>query len=227
MHVRQMAAPLGAIVDDLDVRSVDAEMAAELNRLFCQHHVLVFPKQQLSPDEQIAFAEHWGELVPFPYGSLDGYSNIIELRNRGKSRDVNQHWHSDMTYDPTPPKLTMLYALQAPAIGGETAFANQILAYDELSVGMKALVDSLTATHSAKDLARLYGQDPEQASEADHPVVRTHDESGARALYVCQAFTRSFETGLGRRVRRFWITCMNTVCVLSIRHGISGKLGIL
>jgi taurine dioxygenase len=97
-----------------------------------------------------------------------------------------------MTYDPAPPKLTMLYALEAPAIGGETAFANQILAYQELSIGMKALVDSLIAKHSAKDLARLYGQDPEQASEAEHPAVRTHDETGERALYVCRAFTRQF-----------------------------------
>ena len=192
MRVRQMAAPLGAVVEDLDVRTIDAETAKELNQLFCEHHVLVFPQQVLTPNDQIAFAEHWGELIPFPYGSLPGYPNIIELRNRGKSRDVNQHWHSDMTYDPAPPKLTMLYALEAPAIGGETAFANQVLAYKELSVGMKALVDSLIAKHSARDLARLYGQDPDQASEADHPVVRTHDESGERALYVCRAFTRQF-----------------------------------
>jgi taurine dioxygenase len=193
MQVRQMSAPLGAIVEDIDIRNVDAADVAELNMLFCQHHVLVFPKQQLTPDEQVTFAQHWGELVPFPYGSLPGQPNIIELRNKGKKRDVNQHWHSDMTYDPNPPKLTMLYALQAPALGGETAFANQIHAYEELSVGMKALVDSLTAKHSAKDLARLYGQDPDQASEAEHPVVRTHDETGARALYVCQAFTREFK----------------------------------
>ena len=142
MRVTKMAAPLGAIVEDLDVRKVGEDEAATLNQLFGEHHVLVFPKQELTPDEQIAFAQHWGELVPFPYGSLPGYPNIIELRNRGKKRDVNQHWHSDMTYDPRPPKLTMLYALEAPAIGGETAFANQIHAYEELSTGMKSLVDS-------------------------------------------------------------------------------------
>lgn len=193
MQVRQMSAPLGVIIEDLDVRDVDASSAAALNELFCQHHVLVFPNQQLTPADQIAFAEHWGELVPFPYGSLPDYPNIIELRNEGKKRDVNQHWHSDMTYDPAPPKLTMLYALEAPALGGETAFANQIQAYQDLSDGMKSLVDSLVARHSAKDLARLYGQDPDHASEAEHPVVRTHDESGVRSLYVCRAFTRQFQ----------------------------------
>ena len=60
MQVIQMAAPLGAIIEDLDVRDVDASTAAALNELFCQHHVLVFPNQQLTPADQIAFAEHWG-----------------------------------------------------------------------------------------------------------------------------------------------------------------------
>ena len=198
MQIQRMAAPLGAIVNDLDVRHVDAVQAKQLSDLFCQHHVLVFPKQSLSPAEHTRFAEHWGELVPFPYGALPGHPNIIELRNRGKAKDVNQHWHSDMTYAPRPPKLTMLYAIETPSIGGETAFANQVLAYQDLSPGLRELVDSLSALHSAKGLARLYGQDAEKASEAEHPVVRVHDESGQRALYVCQAFTRQF-VGWSRR----------------------------
>ena len=69
MRVRQMAAPLGAIVEDLDVRDINEDVSLELNQLFCQHHVLVFPRQELTPAEQIAFAENWGEVVPFPYGS--------------------------------------------------------------------------------------------------------------------------------------------------------------
>ena len=87
----------------------------------------------------------------------------------------------------------MLYALQTPVLGGETAFANQILAYQELSIGMKRLLDELIAEHSAEDLARLYGADTAEASKAEHPVVRVHEESGARALYVCRAFTRRFK----------------------------------
>ncbi|MBT3695119.1 MAG: TauD/TfdA family dioxygenase [Gammaproteobacteria bacterium] len=192
MQVVPMSAPLGATVQDLDVRSVDAKLWPTLNDLFNKHHVLVFPNQDLTPADHMAFAQHWGELVPFPYGGIEGYPNIIELRNNGKKRDVNQHWHSDMTYDPTPPKLTMLYALEAPALGGETAFSNQILAYQELSDGLRDVVDGLVALHSAEELARLYGADPAEASRAEHPVVRTHDENGQRGLYVCRAFTQKF-----------------------------------
>jgi taurine dioxygenase len=192
MQVKRLAAPLGAIVENLDVREVDEAAWAELNRLFCAHHVLVFPDQQLAPEDQITFAERWGRLIPFPYGSLDGHPNIIELRNRGKKMDVNQHWHSDMTYNTRPPKLTMLYAHETPELGGDTAFANQILAYASLSDGMRRLVDDLVAVHSAADLARLFQQDPADAPRAEHPVVRTHDETGKKALFVCRAFTQRF-----------------------------------
>ena len=193
MQTRAMSAPLGLIVDDLDVRTINQAGWRRLDELFCQHHVLVFPDQQLTPAEHQTFAQHWGELVPFPYGGLQDYPNIIELRNRGKKGDVNQHWHTDMSYAPAPPKLTMLYALETPALGGETAFANQILAYEELSVGIKRLLDDLVAEHSAEDLARLYGADAKEALRAEHPVVRVHEDSGARALYVCRAFTRRFK----------------------------------
>ena len=192
MKVSLMAAPLGVIVEGIDVKTVDDEIWQELNRLFQLHHVLILPGQQLAPLDQIQFAHRWGELVRFPYGGLEDYPDIIELRNRGKGQDVNQHWHSDMTYNQTPPKLTMLYAHAAPAIGGETAFSNQHLAYDELSSGMKATLDDMTAFHSAAGLARLYGADADAAPSATHPVLRPHDETGERALYVCRAFTRYF-----------------------------------
>lgn len=192
MHIERLSAPLGARITGVDVRDVDDTLWQSLNDLFCQYHVLVFPGQDLSPDDQMAFAQRWGKLIPFPYMSLEGYPNIIELRNKGKSRDVNQHWHSDMTYNPVPPKLTMLYALEAPEIGGETAFANQALAYEELSPGLKNVLDPLKAFHTAEGLARLYGEEESEAPRAEHPVVRTHDETGKKALYVCRAFTRRF-----------------------------------
>lgn len=192
MQITRFAAPLGAVVEGLDVRTVSSAQWAELNDAFCRHHVLVFPGQTLTPEEQMEFAARWGELVRHPYASMANHPEIIELKNRGKRADVNQHWHSDMTYNVEPPKLTMLYALETPTLGGATAFANQILAYEELSDGMRALVDTLRAEHNAVGLAGIYGEDPAEAPRAEHPVVRTHDETGARALYVCKAFTRKF-----------------------------------
>jgi len=187
-----MAAPLGAVVRELDVKNISSETWQELNRLFLQYHVLVFPGQALTPADQIAFGRRWGPLVKFPYGGLEDYPDIIELRNRGKQKDVNQHWHTDMSYNQAPPNLTMLYAHAAPEFGGETAFSNQHLAFDELSDGFKATLQGMTAFHSAAGLARLYGEDADAAPRATHPVFRQHDESGERALYVCRAFTRKF-----------------------------------
>lgn len=192
LNVRRMAAPLGAVIEDLDVRNIDDATWTEINRLFCEHHVLVFPRQQLQPEDQMAFAQRWGELVQHPYAGLADYPQIIELTNHGKRRDINQHWHSDMTYNTAPPKLTMLYARQAPEFGGDTAFANQELAYDDLSDGLRAVVDGLQAVHSAEGLARQYREKAQDAPRAEHPVVRVHDETGRKSLYVCRAFTTRF-----------------------------------
>lgn len=192
MQVRRMAAPLGGIVEGCDVRNLSDDDLQTLRQWFGEYHVLVFPQQQLTPDDQITFASRWGELVAHPYSALPDYPSIIELQNRGKAKDVNQHWHSDMTYNARPPKLTMLYALQAPEFGGATAFSNQVLAASELSSGLRRLVDDLQAHHSAKGLARLYGEDESAAPKAVHPVIRTHDETGTQALYVCRAFTTHF-----------------------------------
>jgi taurine dioxygenase len=192
MQVERLAAPLGAIVEGLDLPSIDDAVFAELENLFLSHHVLVFPDQELSPEQHMAFGQRWGALIRHPYSALPDYPELIELTNHGKKGDVNQHWHSDMTYNAEPPKLTMLYALEAPELGGDTAFSNQILAYEALSDGMKNMLDGLVAMHSAEGLAALYGADQSEAPRAEHPVVRTHDESANKALYVCKAFTRRF-----------------------------------
>lgn len=193
MNVRPLAAPLGAVIENLDVKTVTTPDWETLNALFCEHHVLVFPNQTLKPEDHIAFAKNWGELVQFPYGGLEDYPDIIELRNRGKRTDVNQHWHTDMSYNQAPPKLTMLYAHAAPALGGDTAFANQHLAYEDLTPGFKETIQQLNAVHSAAGLARLYGQNEKEAARALHPLVRKHDESGKLALFACRAFTEQVE----------------------------------
>ncbi|MFU8816906.1 MAG: TauD/TfdA dioxygenase family protein [Pseudomonadales bacterium] len=192
MKIQRLGAPLGAIVQQFDVRQTSEAAMTELAELFRRHHVLVFRDQQLTPGEQLAFGARWGALIRHPYAGMKDHPDLIELRNPGKARDINQHWHSDMTYNTTPPKMTMLYAHETPEIGGDTAFANQSLAYEELSDGLRKVVDGLHAVHSASGLAARYGADPAAAPRAEHPVARTHDETGRRALYVCRAFTQRF-----------------------------------
>ena len=183
---------MGAAVAGLDVKKVDAETFEVLDRLFCEHQVLVFPDQELTPEEQMNFASHWGPLVRHPYAGLNEFPEIIELTNRGKRKDVNQHWHTDMSYNLLPPKITMLYAHEAPEFGGDTAFANQVLSYEEMSAGLRSTIDSLRALHTAEELAGIYGEGANNAPRAEHPVVRTHDVTSLRALYVCRAFTKRF-----------------------------------
>ena len=192
MQLSRLAAPLGAIVEDVDITEMTTEQFTLVNDWFCEHKVLVFRTQTLTPEQQIAFAARWGRLVRHPYAGLEDYPDIIELRNVGKRRDINQHWHSDMTYNEEPPKLTMLYARSAPSIGGDTAFANQELAFEALSSGLQQTLQSMRAEHTAAGLAQQYKEDAHEAPRAEHPVVRTHDETGRQALYVCRAFTHKF-----------------------------------
>jgi taurine dioxygenase len=193
VEITRFAAPLGAVVTEIDVRTVDDEGLAALQAAFAEHHVLVFPDQSLEPDEQKAFATRWGPLQRHPYNGMPGHPEVIRLENRGKAKNPNEHWHSDMSYEPTPPKLTMLHAIEAPELGGETAFANQHLAFEALSPTMQDQLRTMSAVHSAEGLARLYRQDPGDAPRAIHPVIRRHEERGDEALYVCRAFTTTFD----------------------------------
>ena len=192
MNVIPMSAPLGVEVHDVDLKALSDNSWLAIQKLFLAHHVVVFPNQSMTPSEQLNFGRRWGNLLRHPYFGLPEYPDLIELKNAGKSKDVNQHWHSDMTFQSKPPKLTMLYALETPDIGGDTAFANQVLAYQELSHGIKSVIDRLSAEHTGAGLAALSGADARHAPTATHPVVRTHDETLDKALFVCRAFTQKF-----------------------------------
>ena len=99
MQIQRLSAPLGAIVKDVDVRDVNEETLQKLHDMFNEFKVLVFPDQNLKPEDHMNFAENWGKLIRHPYAGLASHPDIIELKNAGKRKDVNQHWHSDMTYN--------------------------------------------------------------------------------------------------------------------------------
>ncbi|MDH3685411.1 MAG: TauD/TfdA family dioxygenase, partial [Myxococcales bacterium] len=186
---------LGAEIDGLDVTNLDERQVAEVRAAFLEYHVLVFRDQKLTPDQQVAFAEHFGPLLIHPiFPHLEGYPPVIHIQNRGKKRTLTEVWHSDVTFEARPPLGTLLYALEVPDAGGDTLFANQHKAYERLSPGLKRMLDGLRAIHTGKLLGALSGEGErwKQHGQA-HPVVRTHPETGRKALFVNRGFTVAFE----------------------------------
>ena len=191
-QVRRLSPALGAEVIDLDVT---ASAAAEtVTSLIAEHQVVAVRNQQLTPDELVMFARRLGDPAVHPLvPHLDGHPEIQEIRNSGKRVTLNEHWHTDVSFEERPPKYTMLFAREVPDIGGDTQFADQYAAYDSLSPGLRDTLDGLRAEHRGEGLALAMGRDPSDAPSAMHPIARTHPETGRRALYVCRAFTRRVE----------------------------------
>lgn len=194
----------------LEVRGLDlaappaAETTAAINHAFLEHHVLVFRDQRMTAAQQLAFAKTMGEPAIYPFvQGLDGFpaiTPIIKLPH--ETVNFGGLWHSDTAYLERPPKATMLLAREVPPVGGDTLFASQVVALDTLSDGMKRLLGRLCAVNaSAKaDVTRTREDRIDKDSGADnksfeaiHPVIRTHPESGAKALYVNRGHTVAFE----------------------------------
>jgi taurine dioxygenase len=191
-RITKVAGSLGARVSGIDLHDPAPEQQASLRTLLLEHLVLVLPEQDLTPAELVGVAKLWGtptvhSIVPH----IDGHPEVIEIRNFGKRVTLNEHWHSDVSFEARPPMLTLLHAIDVPEVGGDTQFANQYMAWETLSEGMRRMLEPLRAVHSGELLARVMGS--KKAPSAIHPVARIHPETGRRALYVCEAFTRHFE----------------------------------
>jgi taurine dioxygenase len=156
---------------------------------------VVLPGRPLAPEQQIRYGSRFGELAVHPIvPHLEGHPPIIVLDStRRENRGRTDFWHSDATFGERPPAITILHALRIPPAGGDTMFANQYLAYEGLSPGLRRMLDPLRAVHTATGLASAVGKDPGAFAPVSHPVVRTHPETGRRALFVNVAFTSHFE----------------------------------
>ena len=183
LAVTPLAGLIGAEVD-VDLRTLDDAAFDAVHRAFLDHLVLVFPNQELAPDDQLAFARRFGDLYLYPHGpGIESHEFVLPINLPSGIR--RGRWHSDATFDETPPAISILSARELPSRGGETAFANQYAAYDALSDGMKKLCASLEAVHDASSHNR-----PNETST--HPVLRTHPKTGRTALFVNSEFTRRF-----------------------------------
>ncbi|MBQ5942778.1 TauD/TfdA family dioxygenase [Massilia sp. AB1] len=204
-----IGSPLGAEVLGLDLsRPLSDADFRRLHRAHLDHHVLVFRDQQITPAEQVAFSRRFGELQihVLRQFQLAGHpevlviSNIVENGQPIGLGDAGHFWHSDLSYKETPSLGSMLHAQELPEEGGDTLFANQHLAWDTLPAWLKREVEGLQAEHWY--LARyeeLQQRNPwrpkltqaqiDEVKPVRHPVVRTHPETGRRALFVSEHFT--------------------------------------
>jgi len=202
-------APLGAEVVGIDLsQPLGAADFARVHRAHLDHHVLVFRDQRITPDEHVAFSRRFGPLqihvlhqfALAAHPEVLIVSNIVENGRPIGLGDAGHFWHSDLSYKEKPSLGSLLHAQELPAEGGDTLFANMHLAWDTLSAHLRRAVEGRRAEHTyLARYAELQARSPwrpnlsaEQIAQVEavvHPVVRTHPETGRKALFVSEHFT--------------------------------------
>jgi taurine dioxygenase len=204
IEVQPVSGSLGAEIRGVDVAAaLDEAVVAEIRQAFLDHLVIFFRDQKLTPHEQLAFARRFGE--PMEYPQLRGLPEcplitpVLKLPH--ETINFGGVWHSDTTYLAQPPMASMLYAVELPPYGGDTIFANQYAAYETLSDGLRRTLDGLTgvntstkadASKTREDRLRAAGVEM-KVLVSEHPAVRTHPETGRKALYVNHGHTAHFK----------------------------------
>ena len=207
MKVTALAPAMGAEITGLDLAKGDFKsgLIDDIRAVWLKYHLLVVRDQNLSPQRQLELARTIGEpdIYPFLEG-LDGFPEITSvLKREDETINFGGVWHTDTIYQDKPPMATMLQAVELPPIGGDTLFANQHLAWDRLSDGLKQTLSGLRvictagkAKVAASRTARIAEKGKvvnADAMQASHPVVRTHPETGRKSLYASPGHVIRFD----------------------------------
>ncbi|MGD8810798.1 MAG: TauD/TfdA family dioxygenase [Gammaproteobacteria bacterium] len=200
IEVKPIAGACGAEVFGVDLsKPLDDRAFAEVKKAFLDHQVIFFRDQDITEDQHKEFGRRFGTLNIHPrYLPLEGHPEIFPIRKEPEhSKNVGGVWHQDLTHLSEPPLGSILYALEVPPAGGDTMFANQYLAYEALSDGMKGMLSEMTAMHdnriqsnkvaaerNAERASKLRVDNQEDEPECEHPVVITHPDTGRKALFV-------------------------------------------
>ncbi len=209
LRIRAFDAPAGAEVTGLDLSApLTARDFGRIHRAHLDHHVLVFRDQRITPQQQIDFSRRFGPLQIHvlhqfqleKHPEILIVSNVIENGQPIGLGDAGVFWHSDLSYKERPSLGSMLHAQELPSEGGDTLFANMHRAWETLPLGLAKAIEGLRAEHSyLAKYEELRQRNPwrpklsdEQVAEVKpvvHPVLRTHPETGRKALFVSEHFT--------------------------------------
>jgi taurine dioxygenase len=214
MQINPLSDVLGAEVVGLDAARVDDDTLHAVRRAWLDRLVLVFRDQLLTPEDHIAFSRRFGALEVHIATDhlLDGYPEIMMVSNRRENGryigavSAGDYWHSDLSCKAEPSMGSLLYALELPSVGGDTAFANQYRAYETLPEATKKRIAPLRGIHTFNrmrnprvEVPAMHRDDAQirygarAPDDGVHPVVRTHPETGRKALYVSPRFTVGIE----------------------------------
>jgi len=210
IEVERLSGSCGAIVRGVDLSAPQTpEQVESILQLLDEHLVVAFPGQRFDLDRLEAFTDELGGRDVTPYVTpVDDRPYVIRvIKEPSDELNFANAWHTDLSYLPAPPAYTVLHAKDVPAVGGDTMWANQYLAYDTLPDSVKERIDGLVATHSA---GMAYGSggyleavadkssmgiepSPEAHASERHPLVIRHPRTGRRALYVNSVYTTGIE----------------------------------
>lgn len=207
LRVEPHANGFGAALSGVDLGApLDAATVADIRAAWLAHQVVCFPDQPMSHEDLERFTGYLGDWGHDPYvAPIDGHPHILEVRREPDEPvpPFGAAWHSDWSFQATPPSATILHAKEVPPVGGETWYADGYAAYQALSPREQAELSELTALHSAR---RPYSHEGYKAGRGDarsmkilpsaaaydvqeHPLVRTHPETGRKALWVNAVYT--------------------------------------
>jgi len=211
IDVRPFAPNLGAEIHGVTLSDgVSSEQFGEIRQAFLDHQVLFFREQkEIPPERHIEFGRMFGDLHAHPAApGMAGHPEIFEIHAHKDSQVANgEFWHSDVSCDEKPPLGTMLQLHVLPPSGGDTMFSDMYCAYESLSAPIREMLNGLTATHESRHVypGRYSDRGQDDADidcpSAVHPVLRTHPETGRKALYVNRTFTTNINELSGEESR--------------------------
>lgn len=203
LPIERMDGPVGAVVTGADLAGhLTQAVVDQIWTALLDHGLVWFPGQILSPTQQAAFAENFGELGTYPFVTpLAEHDKVIPVIKEPETKmNFGGLWHTDTSYLPEPPSVTMLQAIEVPGRGGDTLFADMAAAFESLSTGMQKMLLGLIGVYTAgmvhgetgaysaaagADHPMDYG-DKEGVAErrVEHPIIRTHPETGRKSIFA-------------------------------------------
>jgi len=193
--VSPLTPAIGAEIGNVDLGQVTDQEIIDIRAALLKHKVVFFREQTVSQAQHIGLARGFGELEIHPATpSSQSNPEVLHIAHGPESKGQENFWHSDVTWREKPSLGSILKAVKVPAVGGDTLFANMVLAYELLPENMKEAITGRVAIH---DIARVFAKRLNKSAEelreryppVEHPIVRTHPETGESVLYVNTAFT--------------------------------------